>query len=92
MAIEAGAKGALAVDGVFEVEKNVSAFAAGADVYWDADASPVGGTANSGAASDPTTATSSGEGVGTGRYMGWTPEAAASSATKVFVVLNQLVP
>lgn len=91
-AIAAGQLGALAIDGVFKVEKSVASFAAGADVYWDADGSPVGGTANSGAASTAALATSSGEGAGSGVYMGWTPEAAGASATHVYVALNQPVP
>ncbi len=48
--IAAGAAGALAVVGIFDVVKAAVAFTAGAAVFWDADGNPVGGTAGSGAA------------------------------------------
>jgi len=49
-AIPAGKLGALATGGVFDVAKVARAIAAGATVYWDSDATPVGGEVGSGAA------------------------------------------
>jgi predicted RecA/RadA family phage recombinase len=88
-AIEASRLGALAADGVFKVAKDDTIFAAGDDVYWDPDADPVGGTAGDGAASG--VASISGEGEA-GLYMGWTPLAADTDDTHVYVVLGQPAP
>ena len=54
--IEAGALGALAVKGIFDVVKANEQQALGAALYWDADGNPYGGTAGTGCA----TTTSSG--------------------------------
>jgi predicted RecA/RadA family phage recombinase len=48
-AIAADEKGATATRGVFNVPKDNSDVSAGDSLYWDADGSPVGGTALSGA-------------------------------------------
>src|SRR5690606_38653545 len=48
--IEANRLGALHVEGIFDVVKVNGAINAGASVYWDADGSPQGGTAGTGAA------------------------------------------
>jgi predicted RecA/RadA family phage recombinase len=48
--IDADVLGSLALDGVWDVPKSSDAFTAGDAVYWDADGSPVTGTALSGAA------------------------------------------
>lgn len=48
-AISATEKGQTATRGVFNVPKDSSDVAAGDALYWDADGSPVGGTASSGA-------------------------------------------
>lgn len=88
-AIDAARLGALAADGVFKIAKDDTIFAAGDDVYWDPDGDPVGGTAESGAASG--SASTSGEGDA-GLYCGWTPEAADTDDTHVYVVLGQPAP
>jgi predicted RecA/RadA family phage recombinase len=54
--IAAGAAGALAVKGIFDVVKANEQQALGAALYWDADGNPYGGTAGTGCA----TTTSSG--------------------------------
>ena len=50
MPIAAGALGALAVRGVFDVVKANEQQALGAALYWDADGNPYGGTAGTGCA------------------------------------------
>lgn len=49
--IAAGALGALATEGVFDVAKKTGALSAGDAAYWDVDADPVGGSAGTGAVS-----------------------------------------
>lgn len=61
-AIAADATGALAIAGVYEMAKVTGAIAEGADLYWDADADPVGGTAGTGAiTTDPSLGPYAGE-------------------------------
>jgi len=48
--IVANTLGALAVVGVFDIQKANEAFSAGDEVYWDADGDPYGGDAGTGAA------------------------------------------
>lgn len=91
-AIDSGRKGALAVDGVFKVQKDDAIFTAGQDVYWDPDADPVEGTAGDGAARDSDSATSSAGGDEVGLYMGWAVAAAATDDEHVYVVLQQPAP
>jgi predicted RecA/RadA family phage recombinase len=50
-----GAVGQLAVEGVFDVPAATAEITVGAAVYWDADGDPVGGTADSGAATATST-------------------------------------
>lgn len=76
--IAAGVPGALAVQGIFDVVKDSSAFTAGDAVYWDADGSPVGGTALSGAS----TSTSSGN-----TFMGFALADAGAGVAVVRVLL-----
>ncbi len=78
--IEADEYGALAVAGVFDVEKSTAAITAGAKIYWDADGSSHGGTVSNGCAD----ATSTGDPV-----MGYAVEAAAISNTTVRVLLSR---
>jgi predicted RecA/RadA family phage recombinase len=54
-AIAAGALGALAVEGVFDIVQAAVTFAVGQAVYWDADGDPVGGTQGTGAAVESAT-------------------------------------
>lgn len=77
--IAAWALGALAVCGLFRIEKKTGAITDGADVFWDDDGDSVGGTAGTGAAS-----TASGDGP----FMGTAVGAAASGDTHVVVKLN----
>jgi len=76
--IAANALGALAVEGIFDVAKATGAVNLGAAVYWDADGSPVGGTAGTGAA----TTSSSGN-----TFMGFAIVAAESGDATVRVML-----
>lgn len=78
--IAAGALGALAVEGEFDVVKKTGAIVMGAVVFWDADGSPVSGTASSGAASP---SRSAGDLI-----MGHAVSAAASGDTTVRVRLT----
>ncbi len=77
--IAAGAAGALAVVGTFDVVKAAVAVTVGAAVYWDADGNPVGGTAGSGAAT--TSATGN-------KLMGFAIAAAGETGTTVRIALQ----
>lgn len=79
--IPANTLGALAVEGLYDVVKDSSNISDGNAVYWDADGSPVGGVALSGAA----TTTSSGN-----TFMGYAVAAAGTSATTVRVSLTHV--
>ena len=76
--IAAGALGALALSGIFDVAKATGAVNLGAAVYWDEDGNPVGGTAGTGAA----TTTSSGN-----TFMGFALVAALSGDATVRLLL-----
>lgn len=78
--IAASAAGAVCIEGVFEIPKATGAITAGAVVYWDADGDPIGGTADSGAA----TATSTDN-----TKMGYAIAAAASGDATVKVKLER---
>jgi len=78
--IPAGALGSLAMKGVFDVVKATGAITVGALVYWDNDGDPVGGVADSGAAT--TTPTDN-------NVMGRAVAAAASADETVRVKLMQ---
>jgi predicted RecA/RadA family phage recombinase len=77
-AIAAGVKGALAVAGVFDIVQKGAIIPDGADVYWDADGDPYGGTAGTGAA------TTASEG---NTYIGkaWGVTTATSSTVRVIL-------
>lgn len=77
--IAANALGALAVCGLFRIEKKTGAITDGADVFWDSDGDSVGGTAGTGAASTA---------PGDGPFMGTAVGAAGNSDTHVVVKLN----
>lgn len=80
--IAADELGALAVSGVFDVVKETGAVTAGQDVWWRPAGDPVGGTADSGAASV----------VGGTYYLGKAVEAALSADETVRVRLNCQAP
>lgn len=77
-AIPANTLGALAVQGVFKVQKANEQINAGAAVYWDEDGNPYGGTAGTGCV----TTTSSGN-----TFMGYAEATAGATATTVNVRL-----
>ncbi len=77
--IPADRLGALRIVGVVDVVKETGEITAGADVYWHPTGDPVGGTADSGAA----TATETGA-----TFMGHAVTTAASGDTTVRVVLR----
>lgn len=78
-AIAAGALGALACEGIFQVPKTSDAFTAGDAVYWNNAGNPVTGTAGSGAAD-----------AATGNLMGWATEDAASGDSYVKTILSAI--
>ena len=77
--IAASDKGALAVNGTFDVVKDNSDISAGDELYWDADGDPVGGTSGTGAASGT---------AANGPFMGWALEAAGTSVGTVSMSLR----
>ena len=79
--VAAGALGALAVLGVFDVAKAAVAFTPGAAVYWDADGNPVGGTAGTGAATTVRTGNT---------FMGFALAAANEAATTARTALRSV--
>ena len=76
--IAANALGALAVEGVYDIVHTNAAIADRADVYWDADGNPYGGTAGTGAASTDSTV---------GPYIGRAVAAAGATDATVRVKL-----
>lgn len=81
--IAASALGALAISGVFDVVKAEEAFETiGANIFWDEDGSPYGGTASSGAAT--ATATSN-------TWMGFVLATADSTDATVRILLRSTV-
>lgn len=77
--IAASTLGALAVNGVFDVDQNAEVITAGSAVYWDSDGSSVGGIASNGAA----TATASGN-----TFMGFALALTAADDEKVRIALR----
>ncbi|MDD4888321.1 MAG: DUF2190 family protein [Phycisphaerae bacterium] len=78
--IAANVKGSLAINGRMKFPKDSSNLSSvGAAVYWDADGSPVGGTALSGAL----TSTASGN-----TFAGWTLETAGTTVGTVEILLR----
>jgi len=76
-AIEDGVKGALAVQGIFDVEREAStAFTAGDEVWWDADGTSEDG--NTGAAVDTSDS-------GTNKFLGYAVEDVADAAANLYV-------
>lgn len=80
VAIPAGRLGALLVEGIVDVVKVAEEIAAGANVHWDADASPVVGAEDSGAATIDST---------TGPMMGKAVALAEARAPEVRVKLER---
>ena len=79
--IASGKLGALSVRGLFDVAKAAVAFTAGVAVYWDADGSPVGGVALSGAATTTRTGNT---------FMGFAIVAAGETAATVRTALRSV--
>lgn len=77
--IAAGKLGAVALRGLFKVQKANVAVTDGAQVYWAAAGDPVNGTAGTGAATT---------GTAGNQFIGRAAKAAAASDETVFVVLN----
>lgn len=77
--IAAGALGALAVSGIFDVDQNAEIIPAGAGVYWDADGTSVSGTGGAGAA----TATATGN-----TFMGFAQAVTAATDSYVRIALR----
>lgn len=80
--IAASTLGALAACGLFAIVKVTGAIADGADVFWDADGDPLGGTAGSGAATTQPI----------GPYLGTVVGAAGATATTADVLFQQRTP
>lgn len=76
--IAAGALGALATEGVFEVPKVTGIISAGAKLYYDADGDPVGGTAGSGAFSTTSSV---------GPFAGWADNDGAASGDETVTLI-----
>jgi predicted RecA/RadA family phage recombinase len=76
--IDANAKGALSLAGVWKVPQKAEIITAGDDVYWDASGNPYGGTAGSGAAT----------GTSSVYYMGVCAETTTATDTYVKLKLN----
>lgn len=79
-AIAASEAGTLAVEGRFKICKDATVFALNDNVFWDAVGDPVGGTADSGAASA----------AGAGVYAGVCTAAAATGDAYVEVEINEV--
>jgi predicted RecA/RadA family phage recombinase len=77
--IAAGAKGSLALGGVWKIPQKAEIVTAGDDVYWDAAGDPVTGTAGTGAATAATASV---------YYMGVAVETTAATDSYVKVKLN----
>ncbi len=78
--IAAGSKGALCISGAFDVPKDASDVTlVGTPIFWDADGSPVGGTALSGCVT--TTATGN-------TFMGWALEVAGTTVGMMEILLR----
>lgn len=79
--VASGYVGSAQAQGLIKIEKAQVAIAAGEDVYYDADGSPYGGTASSGAA---TNVAASGD-----YFLGKAERAAGATDTHAYVLLNQ---
>src|SRR5438105_9745712 len=71
-------RGTLATEGIFEVPKDTSVFAAGDPVYWFPTGTPTGGTAGAGCASS----------VKTNYVMGWATKSRLTADASVFCLLT----
>lgn len=80
--LAASEKGALQIDGVFQVPKSTGAIVAGQPIYWNPTGSPDSGDASSGAANQ----------TGNGTYMGIAVQAQASGDNTCLVILNAGLP
>jgi predicted RecA/RadA family phage recombinase len=80
--LAASEKGALQIDGIFQVPKVTGAFVAGQPVYWNPTGSPDSGDSGSGAANQ----------TGNGTYMGIAVQAQASGDNTCLVILNAGLP
>jgi len=80
--LAASEKGALQIDGIFQVPKSTGAIVAGQPIYWNPTGSPDSGDASSGAANQ----------TGNGTYMGIAVQAQASGDNTCLVILNAGLP
>jgi predicted RecA/RadA family phage recombinase len=80
--LAASEKGALQIDGIFQVPKSTGAIVAGQPIYWNPTGSPDSGDASSGAANQ----------TGNGTYMGIAVQAQASGDNTCVVILNAGLP
>lgn len=80
--LAAGEKGALSLEGIYDVPKTTAAWVIGQRVFWDAAGTPDSGDASSGAANQ----------IGTGVYMGIATQAAGSGDNTGRVLLNAPYP
>ena len=80
--LAASEKGALSLEGIYDVPKTTAAWVIGLPVFWDAAGTPDSGDASSGAANQ----------IGTGVYMGISTQAAGSGDNTGRVLLNAPYP
>jgi predicted RecA/RadA family phage recombinase len=80
--LAASEKGALQIDGIFQVPKSTGAIVAGQPIYWNPTGSPDSGDSGSGAANQ----------TGNGTYMGIAVQAQASGDNTCLVILNAGLP
>ena len=80
--LAASEKGALSLEGIYDVPKTTAAWVIGLPVFWDAAGTPDSGDASSGAANQ----------IGTGVYMGIATQAAGSGDNTGRVLLNAPYP
>jgi predicted RecA/RadA family phage recombinase len=80
--LAASEKGALQIDGIFQVPKSTGAIVAGQPIYWNPTGTPDSGDSGSGAANQ----------TGNGTYMGIAVQAQASGDNTCLVILNAGLP
>jgi len=80
--IAAGVKGAVQVQGLFKIVQAAEIIPIDADVWWDADGDPVGGTTGTGAA------TATPQAAADGFFLGSCREASVATDAVVIVDLN----
>ena len=80
--LAASEKGALQIEGIYQVPKTTGAMVAGQPVYWNPTGTPDSGDASSGAANQ----------TGNGTYMGIAVQAQASGDNTCLVILNAGLP